>query len=344
MTGAISLSLEREPDYFAGGGGNGESRETIVAREDGRLICVGSCHKRRRFINGEARTVGYLGGLRLDQVAAGRFDVVRRGYGFFRDLQREAPADLYFTSVAADNHRARRLLERNLPGMPRYEEIAEFVTLMIPVPSPGFNPGRIACEWNEEIATTGHQYATRLNAFNQRYQLSPVWTDDQLADLENLGLRRSDFVSIEKAHESVGAALWDQRGFKQTVIRGYTRWLALARPILNLSGWLTGGPRLPAVGTVLANGVVSFLTGDDSDGGGRMLIELFHSLRMRAVRRRLDWITAGFSSNDPRLATVQNHFRCREYRSRLYLVHWPDIGLSASELDGRIIAPEVALL
>src|SRR5437016_827244 len=115
MPGRISLSLEREPCYFAGARLPGEAKQTIIAREEGRIVCVGNCVIRERFVNGEPRRVGYLGGLRLDAQYAGRFDIVRRGYEFFHQLQAGAPADFYFTSIAADNERARTFLERGLP-------------------------------------------------------------------------------------------------------------------------------------------------------------------------------------------------------------------------------------
>src|SRR5215471_12846071 len=132
MPGRISLSLEREPDFFADAHLPGETKQTIVAREGGRLICAGSCVIRRRFANGQPQRVGYLGGLRLDQRHAGRFDVLRRGYEFFHELQTDDPAAFYFTSIAADNERARKFLERGLPGMPRYEFVGEFVTVSVP--------------------------------------------------------------------------------------------------------------------------------------------------------------------------------------------------------------------
>src|SRR6185503_2625474 len=115
MPGKVSLSLEREPDYFADAGLPGEIKQSIVARQDGRLLCTGSCVIRQRFVNGQPRRVGYLGGLRLDAPYAGRFDILRRGYEFFRELQTGAAADFYFTSIAADNERARKFLEAGLP-------------------------------------------------------------------------------------------------------------------------------------------------------------------------------------------------------------------------------------
>src|SRR5437870_1327013 len=121
MPGRIALSLEREPDYFADAQFPGEVKQTIVARDGERLVSAGCCTIRRRFVNGTARRVGYLGALRLDARQGGRFDILRRGYEFFRKLQADAPADFYFTSIAADNERARKFLEHGLPGLPRYE-------------------------------------------------------------------------------------------------------------------------------------------------------------------------------------------------------------------------------
>src|SRR5438309_323772 len=66
MPGRISLSLEREPDYFTDTHLPEETKQAIIAREKGRLVCVGHCAVRQRFVNGQPRRVGYLGGLRLD--------------------------------------------------------------------------------------------------------------------------------------------------------------------------------------------------------------------------------------------------------------------------------------
>jgi hypothetical protein len=83
MPGQITLTLEREPDYFTDTGLPGTEKQTIIANEDGRVVCVGSCATRERFVNGQPHRVGYLGGLRLDARVTGRFDILRRGYEFF---------------------------------------------------------------------------------------------------------------------------------------------------------------------------------------------------------------------------------------------------------------------
>src|SRR5688572_813369 len=131
MRGAISISLEHEHDYFAGADIGVARDQTNVAFDDEQLRCMGRCTTRTAWINGKARRTGYLSELRLDASARGRFDLVRDGYRFFRSLQETNPADVYFTSIAADNQRARRLLERGLPGLPRYTHIGDLTTLLI---------------------------------------------------------------------------------------------------------------------------------------------------------------------------------------------------------------------
>jgi hypothetical protein len=342
MAGTISVSLEREPVYFADAGLSGETRQTIIARDQGRIVCTGSCAIRQRFVNGEPRRVGYLAGLRLDASHAGRFDIVRRGYEYFRELQTGAAADFYFTSIAADNIRARKILERGLPGMPRYEFIGEFVTALIPT-------GRSQCKQarTERIEDSGQRSEDRRGfltpAAARQFQFAPCWTAENISALRPLGLKPEDFHFVRDRESIVArAALWDQRAFKQTVIRGYAPALALARPLLNLAAQFTGGIRLPDVGESLAHAFVSHLA--VAPDQPEALAKLIAMLRAVAARRGIEMLTMGFAANDPLLPIVQNHFRLREYRSRLYVVHWADCGGTARELDARILAPEAAWL
>src|SRR5690606_6935685 len=133
MEGAVSLTLEREPDYFRGVGLAGGEDQTIVAFTGDRLACMGRCTSRDCWIDGRAARVGYLAELRLDSRARGQFRILRDGYQFFHELQQDAPAEFYFTSIGAENERARRLLERGVRGMPHYTFFAELETLLVTV-------------------------------------------------------------------------------------------------------------------------------------------------------------------------------------------------------------------
>jgi hypothetical protein len=347
MPGQIAFSLEREPDYFADGDLAGEEKQTIVACESKRVVCVGSCAIRQRFINGQARRVGYLGGLRLDASVAGRFDILRGGYDFFHELQTSARADFYFTSIAAENRRAQRFLERGLPGMPAYEFIGEFVTLLLPAEHRSLT-GRDekSCgkrAGSETGAPETSELIGHLREHGRRRQFSPRWSAPDLSALAPLGLAAEAFRTVRENGRLIAtAALWDQRSFKQTVIRGYAPWLARLRLALNVAAGIAGRPRLPSVGARLNHAFASHVAFPPHRPDA--LAALIQSLRTDAAARKLAWLTLGFAANEPGLAVVRAKFRCREYRSRIYVVRWPDLGGSARELDGRVLAPEVALM
>ena len=343
MAGQISLSLEREPDYFTEARHSGAEHQTIVARDQGRVICVGTCSFRQRFVNGEPRRVGYLGGLRLDGSLCGRSDILRRGYRFFHGLQRANPADCYFTAIAADNERARQFLEHGLPGMPRYEYLDDFVTMLVPVPrSRRREEADSRTPANPPPHVVGYEaIAALLEKHSNRYQLAPHWRAEELQALHPLGLRLDDFRFLNDGGKAVACAtLWDQRSFKQTVIRAYAAPLAWAQPWINFAARLWGRPRLPEVGSALAHAAVSHLAAPPNRP--EMIASLIRSLFPLARSKGIEWLTLGFAAADPRLAALRGRFAAREYRSRLYRVRWPD--LPGDTLDGRLPCPEIALL
>src|SRR6184192_255960 len=126
IAGDISVSFEREPNYFTQL--PGAEDQAILAFDQNRLACTGRCCIRSLFINGQPRRVGYLSELRLDWQFQGRSDILRHGYRFFESVAEAAPADFYFTSISADNKRSLRFLEANLPGMPDYKLLTGFAT------------------------------------------------------------------------------------------------------------------------------------------------------------------------------------------------------------------------
>lgn len=339
MRGAISVSFEREPSCFRGSTIAGARDQVILALENKRLVCIGRCSVSDRHVNGKRRRVGYLSELRLDASARGRFDILRRGYQFFHELQHSDPADLYFTSITTDNERSLRFLRRGLPGLPAYEPLTEFVSLFIPVPRRPAN--RVVPNPHIVAASAEHRsaLATFLNAQAGQYHLATAWDEEKLRSLEDVGLALSDFMLWIDAGKIVGcAALWDQRRFRQTVIRGYNRSLSFARPLLNAAATLFGTPGLPPVGHPLKYAFLSPLTATSDE----VLAGLVQSSLGNAKEGGLDFVALGFSVHDPRLAVVQNQFRCRAYRSLLFQVRWPDF--PAFRPDDRLIFPEIALL
>jgi hypothetical protein len=330
MQGAIRLSFEREPDYFRGANLAGGRDRTIVAYDREKLVCLGRSTSRSCWVNGCETNTGYLAELRLDRAARGRFGVLRNGYGFFHALENETHPGLYFTSIAADNAPALRLLERGVRGLPRYEFLAELDTVLIAVPQ---RPKRTKLQ----VETAGPEHLPvlleLLNAHARRHQLGVVWTAETLSS----GFR----IAIDGGQIIATGTLWDQRGFRQTVVRGYSPALTLARPLLNLTRRLWAGPRLPTPGLALAHAFLSPLAfASDAE---MLLPDFIESFFVAAARSGIEYLTLGLPANDSRLPALRRRFSLRTWRSRLYRVSWPDAPQVMLDPDRKFL-PDIALL
>jgi hypothetical protein len=349
LPGRISLSYEREPSYFAAAALEGPFHQTLVAREGGtgEVLACASRSVRLRFVDGEARPVGYMSQLRFHprlRRGMGLARLLSRAFSLFHALHEDGRAPYYLVSVVAGNGPARRLLTRGLPGFPRLRPVGRLVTHAIhlgrrrrPLPPPrGLRleagsaarlPALLAC----------------LDRNGRRRQLAPCWTAETLCRPEHTpGLSLQDFSLALDGERVVGClAAWDQSAVKQLVVRGYSGALAVWRPALNLLAPFGGWPRLPAPGDRLRSCYASHgaVDGDDPE----VFAALLRSVYNRAVRRGCRFLTIGLGAADP-LRSVLAGYRATSYPSDLYLAAWEDGEAAASKIDGRLADPEIAVL
>ena len=343
--GSVSLSFEREPDSLAAGEIEGDVHDIIVARErrTNRLAAIASRSSRERFVNGRTARVGYLGQLRVAAGFGGRRDLFSEGFGFCRSLHERDTAAMYLASVIADNGAARRLLERGLPGWPEFRLVDDLVTLAIPARD-GVRRRASTVEIVSGALMDVSEMAAVLARNNARYQFAPCWTgDDLMSPTRVRGLRPGDFLVAIRQGTIIGcAALWDQRAFKQVIVRGYSRGLGRWRTVMNAIGPLCGNPPLPAVGSQLAFAHLSHLAADDDDPD--VVVSLVAAGQRAAHAAGLDYITLGAAATSPLHDPVRRAFAHRSYASVLYVGFWTDGQPAADVLDGRPSHPEMAVL
>lgn len=336
MRGAVSVGFSHEPNYFRGMGIAGANDRTLLGREHGRLIVAGRCTIRSCWLNGEVRRVAYLGELRLAAEAQGRWDVLRRGYAHFATEYARDPADYCYTSIIADNTRARRLLERGVRGMPRYEFIGEYVTLLIPAKG-----GRMPTGFT---LTTGAELPVEtlvdfLNAAACDRQLATHWTSENLLSLHAHGLRLDAILVLRRGAEIVACAgVWDQSSFRQIQVTGYSSLMAIVRPFHNLLAPLLGQPRIPTAGAFIKQAFLSPVACLPSSASAQTA--LIQAARAAAARLGLDYLALGGWPDDPML----RRWRGRRYLSRLYRIDWPEVEPNGCVLDARPCLPDISLL
>jgi hypothetical protein len=365
MEGEVRVSLEREPDARLAAAVEGERHATVVARRpDGTLRGMGSRSVFDAFVDGRPCRLGYLSQLRLDRRErrrAGLLRLLAGGYGRLRDLRGTDEPDgtspissgipFDVTTIVADNAAARRLLVAGLPDLPTYVELEPFVTLVAPVPRRRVRrrpPADVKIDRGS--AARMAEVVDCLERNRRRCQLAPRFTEAQLlSPLRSRGLAPEDFFLATDGDGGpvIGClALWDQSSFKQVVVRGYERRLALLRPAINGLAPLLGTPRLPAVGAALPHAYVSHVAVDDDDP--EVFATLWAAARDAAAGRFL-YLVAGFAERHPFVAVIRR--RARAYRSVIYAVCWERGREAAAVLSAiraldrrRIPHLEVALL
>ena len=345
LTGNIRVSLEREPNAFDAAGISGDSYQLMLASdgEPSHVIASGGRFELEAWINGAPQRIGYFGELRAAGGLRTRRQLLLGSYRKMREFHEAGDVRFYLTTIIEDNHRARRLLEAGLGDMPTYRPLETMVTFTVPT---RLGARRLPRSHGVRRADTVDRPAIveRLAAHGRRYQFQPVWSRETLDSTTRCrGLAPNDFL-IWPSQEGVRAcaALWDQRAFKQTVIRGYAPRLARTRPLLNLAAPLLGRPRLPPAGARLESAFLSHLAIDEDDD--EALVAVVAAACRNAASRGIDYAMISVAARHPLAAVIRKRFPCHDYVSMIYVVFWEDGRDDVDALDGRIPQPEVAIL
>jgi hypothetical protein len=351
MEGWVRLAFPREPSYFAAQKLEGVGGATIVVRRrrDGAVVGMGSRSVKEVHLDGRPARVGYLGQLRFAPGWRAGRRTLEEGYALARSLRSEDELPFDLTAVVDDNLPARRLLERGLPGLPRYTPLTELVTLVVDTRS-GVGTGERRARpgggvgVHVEYAGDGSgldAMAERLHRRRDTLRLAPRWRRGRLAELMSGRFGPWRPLIARDGDVVVGcAAVWDQRPFRQCVVRGYAPGLAPVRPALSVVRRLLGRPGLPAPGAALRLGYLSHLAADDPGTMGALVA----AARAHAVELGLDHLALGLPAGRPELDVLQGLFGGHAYRSVIYAVH--DAGLDPEFLafDGGNLHVEVATL
>ncbi len=345
MPGRISLTLEREPSFFAAAAIEGEQHQTLVARDaSGAIVGLASRACREVFVDGAPRRVGYFAQARIAAPHRGRRALLGGFARAFRELHADGAAPWYVTTIVADNLAARRLFEAEWKDKPTYRRLGVLRTLAIPLwrARRARPPAGLALRPADVVDLP--RVADCLQRNLRRYQLAPCWRAEALADERyTRGLRPRDFIVAERAGRLVGTiAVWDQSAFKQSVVRGYGGWLARLRPLVNAVVPGLPAPLFPAPGQRLLGVFLSHLAVDEEAEAAAPA--LVGAALDEARRRGFALATLGLTEGHPWLAPVAGAFGHVAYRSVIYAAHWPDAAAEVAALSRRPPLVELAVL
>ncbi|MDJ0807225.1 MAG: hypothetical protein QNJ78_10370 [Gammaproteobacteria bacterium] len=341
MAGWIRLTLERSPSYFAGENLLGTSRVVIGedATRPGESIGMYHTTFLPVFINGEKRQAGYLGELRVNPSYRNRLSILKHGFNSIRPLNRpESDATkIWFTSLASDNHRARRLLEARHPSLPRYQPLGEIQTLAISVRQRR-RPKLLQAARRADIPRLCEFYNRQASRYQFAPCLEPAWFT-HLSPAQGLGIE--DFWLLKNNGDIQACiALWDQRTIKQTMVQGYRFPLNILRPLVNLNMYLQGRPLLPRSGRLVESVILAFFAIAPS-AEPDVLVVLREALHI-ATEKNAKIGLLGLSIGNPLLPRLSKALDPIIYRTCIETVSWPEE--ASTQLDELLVQPEIALL
>lgn len=345
LPGAISLSFEREPNYFHAASIEGPFHQTLVARETdtGEIIGVGNRSVRPMFVNGTVLDIGYMSQLRIHPKYGTGLYLARglsQGFQLYRDLHADGRAPYYLMSIIEDNFPARRLLTSGLPGYPCAREYTRMFTYAV---YPVRHRRSVALPHQLRIIRGDESYPSAivdcLNRNGSRKQYAPYWT---CASLFTANLTPADFFLALNGDHVIGCmACWDQSTFKQTVLRGYSKSLARWRRMLNGLSTLGGWPYLPDPDTPLRHSYAGHIAVDDDDP--RVFAALLRELYNYNLEKGYNYFMIGLAESNPFRSLVKTYHPLT-YISQIYLVDWKNDMAVMKEIDRRIPGLEIAVL
>ena len=366
MDSWVQIALEREPNYFDADNLMGESITVIAhkAEDSSAVIGMYSYALFRLFVMGVEESVAYLGSLRVHPNYRHKIRFLKEGFHSIEKLiPNSTTLPFCITSIASENHKARRLLESNTKGMPKYHFIAQMSTyafatnggILPPYSNRLFGLRRVGASHHNTQNITKSQQATKEdiphiitfhNSLVKEYNFSPVLDTEWLENLDgSKALSIEDFYLLRDNNGDIEAmyALWDQRKIKQTVVKGYKPPLNKLRPLYNLYAKAFGHLTLPKEGTALEQIYISFFVCKSSDTSRQL--QLLKEASSHIKTRGASIAIIGLDSRHPLCDTIEHKLKAKRYQTNIDAVFlgedmWEDYQSEAE----RGIRAEVGLL
>jgi len=344
MEGEISVIFQREPSYFYAAGTEGKFNQTIIAgdKKSDEIAGMGSRSIKPAFVNGQVVPIGYLSSLRIQQNHRNN-SVLSRGYSYLKELHQDNRVKIYLSTIIQDNQEALRILTAGRNGLPKYHDIGLYKTFAIKLINKKENIGN-----GIMISKGSHRDLDEIVACLHRNgkdkQFYPYYSKDDFISNENYlrDFKVENFYVAKRNEKIIGVtAKWDQSGFKQTVVSGYSKKMKYIRPAYNFISKRLNHPLLPDPGDKLLSFYVSFVAvdGNDSDVFSSLLQALYND----SIGSKYSYMILGLHEKDPLISSVQSYSYV-EYKSRAFIVCWEDGEESFKRLDNRVPCLEVATL
>lgn len=345
MEGAITMCVEREPDFFALNRLEGDVWRVGVADLPGHPVAgCAAVALRRVNLCGRAQTIAYASDLKVHPLHRGggvALALLRWGSDVCREF---GGADIpVLSTVLAGNRAMERMTEGRHGRLPAWVRFATIRAHAIPL----FVPRRVRDAGLRIAPATAGDVDAMLALWSHvapRRQFSPILGAGEFLDWvgRTPGLALDDYwLAWHPGGRLAGfLGVWVQDSIKRLRVHVYSRRLAVARVVINLAGAITRSAPLPPPGKVLRTATVLHpcIAEDDPAVLHALLRRVYRSLRAR----RFGFFTLGLDRRDP-LTPALRGLLGQPTDVHAYITtpagHWP-----GPALDSRPFYYDVALV
>jgi ribosomal protein S18 acetylase RimI-like enzyme len=287
MQGAISLRIDRKPDFFRMLQVRGESI-TFLLEKDEKLVGSFSASKSRVYIQGQPTTLYYLSDLKVDasyRAGVYAFRLVARMYEYLQSKD----ADLLFCTAAHGNSLVQPLFNGRA-AIPKFTSLGQFQVFQV-LPSGKSVSGTHLAIRNESLE---QPLSTLFNQFYKGYQLGKIVGANKDTNV---------LVAYENSEPVAALTLLDTLPMKQNVVVGLQPHLRAVVALSNTLSTYLPLYRLPEIGQVVRNLYVNNFYYKPSQE--KALLTLIQVARNIAFRDQYHFLSIGLHEKDPLL----KHFR-----------------------------------
>lgn len=324
---ALDITQERDPDFFRLLDMHLGEHEVLIAEgKDGSPGGLGTLSVRPGWVDGERRSVGYLGDLRI--VPGSRAAVVMPKVFeiFLRRARERWGAELFYTVIFDENELARKVLverrDERRRSLPIYRPMTPFEMTNVQFTLPRGRPSR-------QVTHATERDLDELVEFLARHAKTRVMGDvldaDRLAARFRTwpGFSIESFLLVRDARGRIAGctAPFDTTSFKRTRVLGYYDHMRWVRRFFDLGAKLLRYTPLPAPGDTFRFAFLSHLEieGDDPGLLKDLLLQCYRELRPK----KLHFLSAMIPRGSP-LARAFSGFTVNRTPMTVYSVTLPD--------------------
>jgi L-amino acid N-acyltransferase YncA len=295
MEGAFTLTIEREPDFFALTEMRGTSR-TVVAEARGRIVGCASTSRREAWLRGRPGAMGYVGDIKVVP-SHRRRGLAQKLLSELANLEQDLTPAPYVGLTAAGNHAADGLVLRF--GQDRtLRHLTSFISWQL------LSLWPLHVDGAYQIHSAGPQDEKELTDFldgyYRRYDFAPVFGGGGFRRaLERApGLSIGSYLLARKRGKLVASlAVWNEDCVKHTRVRRLTKPLRWLSRTIQAAGHLLPMPPFPTENELLRYSYLRHQAYADGELGALGALARFAVNQARRQDRHFVMITA--SESDP---------------------------------------------